>query len=144
MQHTMLSSREEIAETIRKSGHRATSQRIGVYEALWKAGSHPNVSDIHKYASKTDPTISLATVYKNLQLFSEIGLVREMGFRDGSTRYDPDVNFHINLVCNKCGRIEDFDCVSFEEIAPNLRQRAGFEAQSHNFEVRGLCSRCIS
>ncbi len=138
----MLSSREEIAETIRKSGHRATSQRIVVYEALWKAGSHPNVSDIHKYASKTDPTISLATVYKNLQLFSEIGLVREMGFRDGSTRYDPDVDFHINLVCNKCGLIEDFDCVSFEEIAPNLYQKAGFEVQSHNFEVRGFCSKC--
>ena len=140
----MLSSREEIAETIRKSGHRATSQRIIVYEALWKAGSHPNVSDIHKYASKTDPSISLATVYKNLHLFSEIGLVREMGFRDGSTRYDPDVDFHINLVCNKCGSIEDYDCVSFEKIAPNLKQRADFEVQSHNFEVRGLCSRCRS
>ncbi len=138
----MLSSREEIAETIRKSGHRATSQRIAVYEALWKAGSHPNVSEIHKFASNTDPSISLATVYKNLQLFTEIGLVNEMGFRDGSTRYDPDVNFHINLVCNKCGRIEDYDCISFEEIAPNLNQRAGFEVQSHNFEVRGLCSRC--
>ena len=138
----MLTSREEIAETIRKSGHRATSQRIVVYEALWKAGSHPNVSEIHKYASKTDPTISLATVYKNLQLFSEIGLVREMGFRDRSTRYDPDVDFHINLVCNKCGKIEDYDCVSFDEIAPNLKQRAGFQVQSHHFEVRGICSTC--
>jgi Fur family peroxide stress response transcriptional regulator len=140
----MLSSREEIAETIRKSGHRATHQRILVYEALWKSGSHPNVSDIHKYASKMDPTISLATVYKNLQLFSEIGLVREMGFRDGSTRYDPDIDFHINLVCNKCGRVEDFDCISVEEIAPNLSEKAGFEVQSHHFEVRGLCSRCRS
>lgn len=140
----MLSSREEIADTIRKSGHRATSQRIVVYEALWKAGSHPNVSEIHNYASKSDPTISLATVYKNLQLFSEIGLVREMGFRDGSMHYDPDIDFHINLVCNKCGRIEDFDCISLEEIAPNLKQKAGFEVQSHNFEVRGICSRCRS
>jgi Fur family peroxide stress response transcriptional regulator len=138
----MISSREEIAETIRKSGHRATSQRIIVYEALWKAGSHPNVSDIHRYASKTDPTISLATVYKNLQLFSEIGLVREIGVHDGSARYDPDVGFHINLYCVKCGKIEDYDCVSFEEIAPNLNQKMGFEVFSHNFEVRGLCSDC--
>jgi Fur family peroxide stress response transcriptional regulator len=138
----MLSSREEIAETIRKSGHRATSQRITVYEALWQAGSHPTVSDIHKFASKTDPTISLATVYKNLQLFSEIGLVREMGVHDGSTRYDPDTGFHINLMCNKCGKIEDFECVSLEEIAPNLSQKANFEVQSQNFEVRGLCSSC--
>ncbi len=140
----MISSREEIAETIRKSGYRATSQRIIVYEALWKAGSHPNVSDIHKYASKTDPTISLATVYKNLQLFSEIGLVREMGVHDGSARYDPDIGFHINLFCVKCGKIEDYDCVSFEEIAPNLNQKMGFKVFSHNFEVRGLCSDCQS
>ena len=138
----MISSREEIAETIRKAGYRATSQRIIVYEALWKAGSHPTVSEIHDYALKTDPTISLATVYKNLQIFSEIGLVREMGAYDGSTHYDPDLGFHIHLICNKCGKVEDFDCVSLEEIAPNLSQRAGFEVQSHNFEVRGLCSSC--
>ncbi|MBN2228922.1 MAG: transcriptional repressor [Candidatus Thorarchaeota archaeon] len=138
----MLSSRDEIAETIRKSGHRVTPQRIIVYEALWRAGSHPSVSDIHEYASKIDPSISLATVYKILQLFTEIGLVREMGFRDGSARYDPDVNFHINLICNECGKIEDYDCISFEEIAPNLNQRAGFQVQSHNFEVRGICSQC--
>jgi Fur family transcriptional regulator, peroxide stress response regulator len=138
----MISSREEIAETIRKSGHRATSQRITVYEALWKAGSHPSVAEIHKYASKSDPTISLATVYKNLQLFSDIGLVREMGAHDGAIRYDPDVDFHINLVCNKCGKIEDFDCISLEEIAPNLDQKVDFEAQSYNFEARGLCSSC--
>ncbi len=61
-----------------------------------------------------------------------------MGFRDGSNRYNPDVNFHINLACNKCGTIEDFDCVSLEEIAPNLKQKTGFEARSHNIEVRGL------
>jgi Fur family peroxide stress response transcriptional regulator len=138
----MISSRKEIAETIRKSGHRATSQRIIVYEALWKAGSHPSVSEIHKYASKSDPTISLATVYKNLQLFTEIGLVREMGVHDGSTRYDPDVDFHINLFCIRCGKVEDFDCITLEEIAPILNQKADFDVQSYNFEARGLCSSC--
>lgn len=138
----MMSSREEIANTIRLHGHRATPQRIVIYEALWKSGSHPNVSDIHEYALRTDPSISLATVYKTLQLFSEIGLVREMGFRDGSTRYDPDTEFHINLVCNNCGRIEDFDSVSIKEFVPDLEEQAGFQAQSYSFEVRGLCSRC--
>lgn len=138
----MISSREEIADAIRLHGHRATPQRIAIYEALWRSGSHPNVSDIHEYAVKTDPSISLATVYKTLQLFSDIGLVREMGFRDGSTRYDPDINFHINLVCNRCGKIEDFDCVSIEEIVPNLDDQAGFQAQSFSFEVRGICSSC--
>jgi Fur family peroxide stress response transcriptional regulator len=140
----MLASREEIADTLRKSGHRATPQRILIYEGLWKAGSHPSVLDIHKYANNIDPSISLATVYKSLQLLSDIGLVREMGYRDGSTRYDPDVKFHINLVCNKCGRIEDYDCVSLDEIVPNLDKNTGFQVLSHNFEVRGLCSSCRS
>jgi Fur family peroxide stress response transcriptional regulator len=138
----MISSREEIAETLREKGYRATPQRILVYEGLWNAGSHPSVSEIHKYVSKIDPSISLATVYKTVELFAEIGLVREMGSRDDSTRYDPDVRFHINLVCNKCGKIEDFACVSFDEIAPNLKEKAGFQVQSHHFEVRGLCSNC--
>ena len=138
----MMSSREEIADTIRMNGHRATPQRVAIYEALWKSGSHPSVSDIHEYAIKMDPSISLATVYKTLQLFSEIGLVREMGFRDGSTRYDPDTEFHINLVCNKCGKIEDFDCVSIDKIVPNLDEQTGFQVQSYSFEVRGLCSIC--
>jgi Fur family peroxide stress response transcriptional regulator len=140
----MISSREEIADAIRKNGFRATPQRVVIYEALWKAGSHPSVSDIHEYAIKTDPSISLATVYKTLQLFSDIGLVREMGFRDGSTHYDPDTSFHINLVCNKCGRVEDFDPGSIEGIVPDLDEKVGFRMQSINFEVRGLCSRCRS
>jgi Fur family peroxide stress response transcriptional regulator len=113
-----------------------------IYEGLWRAGSHPSVSDIHKYVSRIDPSISLATVYKNLQLFVEIGLVKEMGSREGSTRYDPDVNFHINLVCIRCGRVEDFDCISLEEMAPDLDKQTGFKVLSHNFEVRGLCSSC--
>jgi len=138
----MLSSREEIAETLREKGFRVTPQRILVYEGLWKAGSHPSVSDIHEYVSKSDPSISLATIYKTLQLFSDIGLVREIGFRDDATRYDPDVDFHINLVCNRCGKIEDYDCVSFDELAPNLKNRVGFKVQSHHFEVRGLCAQC--
>ena len=140
----MISSREEVAEMLREKGYRATPQRILVYEGLWKSGSHPSVSDIYNYVIKRDPSISLATVYKNVELFAEIGLVREIGSRDDSTRYDPNVKFHINLLCNKCGKIEDYECVSFDDIAPNLRERAGFEIQSHHFEVRGICSNCRS
>ena len=138
----MISSREEIADTIRRSGFRATPQRVAIYEALWNAGSHPSVADIHEHATKADPSISLATVYKTLQLFVDIGLVREMGAKEGSTRYDPDTDFHINLVCVRCGKVEDFDCISIEQIAPNIDRDTGFRVQSYNFEVKGLCSDC--
>lgn len=138
----MISSRIEIAETLRKKGYKATPQRILIYEGIWNAGSHPSVSEIHKFVSLVDPSISLATVYRNLQLFSEIGLVQEMGIKEKSARYDPDVRLHINLVCNRCGNIEDYEHRSLDEIALNLGKTMGFLVQSHEFEVRGFCSSC--
>ena len=97
----MTEARQHAMETIRDCGYRATPQRLKIYDALWDAGSHPTVTEVYDRAVKEDPTISKATVYKTLQLFVEIGLATEMGFRDESTRYDPEVNGHINLICIK-------------------------------------------
>ncbi len=100
----MLASRPDTAETLRIKGYRATPQRIAICDALWEAGSHPTVAEVHEYVAKRDPTISLATVYKTLQLFAEIGLATEMGFRGESTRYDPETGPHIHMICRNCGR----------------------------------------
>lgn len=132
----------DVKELLRQRGYRATPQRLAIYDALWKAGSHPTVADIHEYAERRDPTISKATVYKALQLFVEMGLAREIGFRDESTRYDPDVGFHINLVCTKCGKIEDYACTDFDQIAPNLEEETGFDVLNYHFEVYGICRDC--
>ena len=136
--------KEDVKDLLRESGYRATPQRLAIYDALWNAGSHPTVADIHHLAEKRDPTISRATVYKTLQLFTELGLVREIGFRDDSTRYDPETDCHINLVCTACGKIEDYPCTSFDQMAPNLQESTGFSVQSHHFEIYGLCSDCTS
>ncbi|MHA1638085.1 MAG: Fur family transcriptional regulator [Candidatus Thorarchaeota archaeon] len=141
----MLSSRpttEEIVEKLRETGNRATTQRLTIYNAMWDAGSHPTVADIHVHSEKRDPTISLATVYKALQLFTKIGLAIEMGFRDESTRYDPAVGPHVNLICINCGTVEDCDLDRLGKIKPDLEKRMDFEVLSHRFEVHGLCSKC--
>jgi Fur family peroxide stress response transcriptional regulator len=140
MQMTL--SKPDIKDLLRERGYRVTPQRLAIYDAVWNAGSHPTASEVYELAEQRDPTMSKATVYKALQLFTELGLVREIGFRDDSTRYDPDTEFHINLVCTSCGKIEDYHCVDFDDIAPNLKGDTGFEAQSHHFEIYGLCVRC--
>jgi Fur family peroxide stress response transcriptional regulator len=91
---------------------------------------------------KRDPTISLATVYKTLQVFTEIGLAREMGFRNESTRYDPKVDFHINVVCRNCGAVEDVDLDILNKIPFIISQKIDFEVQGQSFEVYGLCRNC--
>ena len=132
----------DIVKTLRQNGYRATPQRLAIYDALWNAGSHPSVYEIHAHVEKRDPTISKATVYKTLQLFVEIGIVNEMGFKDESTRYDPDMGLHINLICINCGEVEDFLYQNLDGITPDLEQKRGFQVVRHRFEVHGICSRC--
>ena len=133
----------DIDDVLRKHGFRATPQRRTIYKALWDAGvHHPTVAEVHQIAERMDPTISLATVYKALQLFSQIGLISEMGFRDESTRYDPSLEPHIHLICTRCGKVEDYDGIDLGFIAPEIERMKDFEVLTHRFEVHGLCADC--
>ncbi len=134
--------RLDVASVLRKNGHRATPQRLAIYEAIWNAGDHPTVDKIHSSAIERDPTISLATVYKALRLFTDIGLTREMAFRKESTRYDPVVDEHVNLVCNSCGEVEDFKFNPIEGLKAAIENRTKFQVRGQSFEVYGLCSNC--
>jgi Fur family peroxide stress response transcriptional regulator len=138
----MAIDREEIAETIRDSGHRATYQRILVYEGLWNAGSHPTVADIYDYAQEQDPSISLATVYKALQLFSDIGLARELATTEGGTRYDPTIDLHVHLVCKKCGKIRDHESESIKALVTQIAEERGFLPKNSVFNIEGICPDC--
>ena len=133
----------DIDDVLRTNGYRATPQRRTIYTALMmKKYDHPTVAEIHQIAEREDPTISLATVYKALQLFTKIGLINEMGFRDESTRYDGSVEPHIHLICNKCGKVEDYDGFKLDTVAPDLKRSLNFEVLTHRFEVHGLCADC--
>ncbi|MCF2135669.1 MAG: transcriptional repressor [Candidatus Thorarchaeota archaeon] len=138
----MISSRHEIADRIRKTGKRATPQRIIIYEAMWKSRSHPTVADVHSYAIQSDPSISLATVYKTLHLFEEIGLASEFVDGDGTTHYDPETRPHINLICERCGKIEDFEAPPLSTLASDIESKTGFKITSQTFEIRGICPDC--
>jgi len=138
----MAIDREEIAETIRDSGHRATYQRILIYEALWNAASHPTVAEIYEYAQKQDPSISLATVYKALQLFSDIGLARELATTEGATRYDPSISLHVHLVCKKCGKIIDHESESIKAQVAQIAKEKDFLPKHSTFNIEGICPEC--
>ncbi len=131
-----------IASELRRYGYRATPQRIAIYDALWKSGDHPTALDIHKYVAMRDPTISLGTVYNTLRLFADLGLVREMGLRDGSTRYDPRVDGHVNLICTRCGSVVDFHFDGVRGLKEAIRSKTDFTVHSDSVEVYGLCASC--
>lgn len=136
-------SRQAIAKVIREHGYRATPQRLAIYDALHKSGSHPTAQEMHQTVLERDPSVSLATVYKTLQLFVQLGLAGEMGFRD-QTHYDPETGYHVHLVCTNCGRIEDSHVDELERFISQIEEETEFKITGQRFDMYGLCSDCRS
>ena len=134
---------EIIIEKLRDNGHRITPQRLAIVNILAKSEDHPSVENIHGQIKNDFPTMSLATVYKNILLIKSLGEVLELGFPNGSNRYDGNRPYsHPHLICTKCRRIMDSDLESLEEVTQELTSETGFQITSHRLDFFGICPDC--
>ncbi len=88
--------------------------------------------------------MSVATVYNNLRVFREAGLVKELTYGDSSSRFDFITHDHYHIICNDCGKIVDFHYPGLDEVEQLASHVTGFEVESHRMEVYGTCSACSS
>jgi len=125
-----------------KCGLAATHQRQVVYEAVVASHGHRSPEQIYAAVRKRIPSISLATVYNNLRLFVEHGLLREVTPHASTLRVDGNLNPHHHLVCSRCKLVQDIegDFIDFKRLSPLLPK--GFDLTQPLVEVFGLCSRC--
>lgn len=121
---------------------RITPQRFGVLEYLVDNDSHPTADEIYKALSERFPSMSVATVYNNLRLFTKIGFVKEMNFGDASSRFDFTTTQHYHAVCQNCGKVEDVYYPGLEDVEEVTTELTGFQVTSHRLEIYGLCSEC--
>ena len=134
---------ETIIQKLRKNGHKITPQRLAIVKILAKSKGHPSVEDIYDQIKKDFPTMSLATVYRNIVLVKSLGEVLELGFPDGSNRYDGNRPYsHPHLICTKCERILDPDLESLEKMTQELTSETGFRITSHRLDFFGICPDC--
>ena len=105
-----------IINLLRDKGLKVTSQRLAIFNFILARKDHPTAEQIYQKLRNEYSTISLGTIYKNLHLLKELGLIHELGFKEGSVRYDPDVNLHVNMVCSKCGNITDYKSENVEKF----------------------------
>lgn len=111
---------------------------------MMNTDSHPSAEDLYKAIKKKYPMVSLATVYKTLELLGRIGIVKELSFPDGA-RYDANADTHINLVCLNCGKIEDMiDEKSLQVLESNVVKKSKYRILSRRFELYGYCNECQS
>ena len=92
---------QEALTTLKKSGVRITPQRHAVLEYLMQSMKHPTADEIYKALEDKFPNMSVATVYNNLRVFLDIGLVRELTYGDSSSRFDCNTSDHYHIISPK-------------------------------------------
>lgn len=118
---------------MRGRGYKATPQRLAVLRSL-AAQQHQRLEEIRARC----PRVGLVTVYRALDLFSEIGLVRRLDLGDGP-RYELAEDHHHHLICESCGDISEFEACPVDS---GLLREMDFEVSSHSLEVYGRCGVC--
>ncbi len=122
---------------------RITPQRLFVLRILAESEGHPTVEQIFEKVKAEFPTTSLATVYKTIGLLKELNEVLELGFPDGSNRYDGNKPFpHPHVICTKCRKIMDSDLINVENLSEEMSRRTGYRIFSHRLDFFGLCPDC--
>jgi Fur family peroxide stress response transcriptional regulator len=131
-----------IIDTLRKKGYKATAQRIAICRFVLNSREHPNAQKIYAEVKKIHPTVSLATVYKTLQILTEQGLIQELNLSGSKARFDSYVKPHVNLVCLQCGKIQDIDDNAAREMVERVTTKAEFTRTGQRIDIYGICKAC--
>jgi Fur family transcriptional regulator, peroxide stress response regulator len=136
---------DTIIQKLRENGHKITPQRLAIVKIIAESDGHPSVENIYDQIKKDFPTMSLATVYRNIVLIKSLGEVLELGFPDGSNRYDGNKPYpHPHVICIKCKKIVDPDLDSLDEIKKEVALETNFKILNHRLDFFGICSDCMA
>jgi Fur family transcriptional regulator, ferric uptake regulator len=133
---------DDLIARLREAGYKITPPRLAVLEVIEQRGEHLNPNDILEQAKEIHPALGRATVYRTLELLTQLGIVRPIYVGEtGPTYIRADGNHH-HLVCSRCGVVIDFDQCVADQMTQELHTRFGFQIQSHLLEFYGLCGGC--
>ena len=136
-------TRQEIASLLRQGGIRVTPQRLAISEAVLNSRDHPSVQQIFERVKDHFPSMTLATIYSTLDVLENSGLIQELPFPQFS-RYESNLEPHVNLVCVKCGTVTDAD-IGHDSVVTLKNQIAGeskFKVGWQRVDFHGWCSIC--
>jgi Fur family peroxide stress response transcriptional regulator len=134
---------DTIIKKLKENGNRLTPQRLAVAKVLALSEGHPSAEKIYEQLQDDFPSMSLATVYRNVMLIKSLGEVLELGFPDGSNRYDGNKPWpHPHVVCLKCKQIIDPKLTSLKDMTRKIAAETGFEILTHRLDFFGICREC--
>ena len=130
---------DTILQRCEQKNLRMTSQRKIIAQVLEDTADHPDVEELYNRASKIDPTISIATVYRTVKLFDEAGILDKLEFGDGRARYeDAERDHHDHLIDINSGSVIEFVDSDIEKLQEKIANKLGYKLMGHKLELYGV------
>jgi Fur family ferric uptake transcriptional regulator/Fur family peroxide stress response transcriptional regulator len=125
---------------LKENDLKATIQRTSILKSIDQAG-HINIDDIYEDVKELHPTLSLATIYKNIILMKEHNVIIEVPMNGQKSKFELKKDDHIHLICQGCGEIQDTDITEKTQEALVIEN---FKLNSSQINLYGLCQKCQS
>lgn len=129
---------------ITEKGLRNTPEREEIITEIFDGDNHFDVDDLYLRLRQKGSRISKASIYRNIPLIMECGLIREVWHEDGHMHYEPIYGYdhHCHLRCIKCGKVVEFFEEDLKDIEKRLVEKYHFEIIEQRFDITGYCSKC--
>ena len=135
---------QDVLKHLREKGVRITETRKAVIDFIIQSHDHPSADMIYQALLPAFPNMSLATVYNNHKVLIDEGFVSELKVRnDTTTYYDFMGHQHLNVICEKCGRIADMD-LDLPDVQQEAADQTGYQITKSQMVVYGICPDCVA
>jgi Fur family peroxide stress response transcriptional regulator len=121
---------------------RQSKQRTRILELLRSTEIHPTADWLYEKLKNEIPRLSLGTVYRNLSILIEQGLVKKIHFGSTFDRFEANIKPHYHLICESCGKILDFEMPIYNDLNFKAKQLTNFTIHHHKLEFFGICEEC--
>lgn len=121
---------------------RLTTQRQIILEELGKVKSHPTANEVYDMVRKRLPRIGLGTVYRNLELMADSGIILKIEVGGTQKRFDATVDPHYHIRCTSCGKVDDIDVEVQTTINEAASAASNYKILGHHIEFTGICNTC--
>jgi Fur family transcriptional regulator, ferric uptake regulator len=133
-----------LTEKLTENGYKITGPRLAILDYLVHEKGHHNITDIYEKIRLKNENIGMATIYRTIDLFLELGIVRVLTLKNSQPCFE--VNWpgdhHHHLVCTECGHIIEFGSCNFKLIVGEIEKVTRFRIEEHTLEAYGLCPKC--
>jgi Fur family transcriptional regulator, peroxide stress response regulator len=135
-------TKESIAQHLKAKGLKLTPQRLAIIDVLIATrGFHPGARSVCEEAKKKRENLSLSTVYATLNDLSRLGVIKTLRFDSMENRYEGNLEEHLNLVCERCGKILDYEIPPVAD-RQEIARKTGFSVRDTRLGYHGFCGGC--